>query len=149
MKRTQQILMALFWAQLLIPALLYVGGEFLDVDMAFLSDCPSNVRYVVSTVMILLSLTLIPLALRLFKFRKIHDDLIARQAFALDKWGRARLIILGDLLLFNTALYYAFGFEPTFGYLAVVTLLTLPFVYPTMNRCLTETEDEQEEGSEA
>lgn len=140
--------MTLFWGQLAIPAMLYVCGEFLDVDMAVLSGCSPTVRYAATAAMILFSLALIPLALRLFKFRKIHDDLIERQAFALDKWGVVRLMILGDLLLLNTVLYYAFGFEPAFGYLALITLLAMPFVYPTMNRCLTETE-EPGEGAEA
>ena len=132
--------MVLFWGQLVVPTLLYVCGEFLHVDMAVLSECAPTWRYAVSTVMILLSLALIPLALRLFKFGKVRRDLAEHGAEALGKWGRIRLLMLGDLLLANTVLYYAFAYEPAFGYLAVVTLLTMPFVYPTKNRCLTETE---------
>jgi len=142
LKQTQRKLLVLFWAQLAVPALVYVCGEFLQVDMAFLSDASPAVRYTVSTVMILASLALIPLALKLFRIARIHADLVGRGAAALSKWGCVRLLILGDLLCLNTIFYYLFGFEPAFGYLAVVTLLTLPFVYPTMNRCLTETEED-------
>ena len=136
------MLLVLFWAQLAWTALIYVCGEFLHVDLAFLSGASPSVRYIVSTVMILLSLALIPLALKMFRIGRIRADLVGRGAPALRKWGCVRLLILGDLLFLNTILYYLFGFEPAFGYLAVVALLTLPFVYPAMNRCLAETEED-------
>ena len=145
MKQTRDVLMIIFWGQLLLPVAFYVCGDFLDVDLAVLSGVSAQERYVVSVVMILLTLALVPLALRLFKVKRIHDDLISRQAEALRKWGSLRLAILGILLSVNTILYYIFGFEPAFGYLAVVVMLTLPFVYPTMNRCLSETEELVEE----
>ena len=43
----------------------------------------------------------------------------------------------------NTLLYYIYGFEPAFGYLAVMVMLTMPFVFPTMSRCKAETEEEK------
>ena len=143
MKKTHDMLIVLFWSQLIVPAIIYVCCEYLNVDLAFLAGTSENGRYVVSTVMILATLALLPLALRLFKFQRIHNDLIERRADALHKWGIIRLIILGDLLLINTLLYYAYGFESAFGYLAVVTLLAMPFVYPTMERCYAEVEDEK------
>ena len=148
MKQTRDILMTIFWLQLIIPALLYVGCEFFSLDLALLSDTQPQVRYVVSTVMILLTLAMVPVALRLFKLHRVSDDLLMRKAEALRKWGLLRLVILGDLLVANTLLYYVFGFEPAFGYLAVVVLLTLPFVYPTMNRCLAEVEPNDEDVAE-
>ena len=45
------------------------------------------------------------------------------------------------LLVSNTLLYYLYGFEAAFGYLAVMVMLTMPFVLPTMNRCKAETEE--------
>ena len=45
---------------------------------------------------------------------------------------------MGALLVVNTFLYYAFEMEPSYGYLAVVTLLCMPFVIPTMSRCEEE-----------
>jgi hypothetical protein len=57
------------------------------------------------------------------------------------KWGGIRILILGLLLVVNTLLYYIYGFEPTYGYLAVMVMLTMPFVLPTMGRCKAETEE--------
>ena len=31
------------------------------------------------------------------------------------------------------------GYEPAFGYLAIITALVMPFVVPTMKRCEAET----------
>ena len=148
MKKTRDLLMVLFWAQLIIPAVIYVCCEFLDVDLAFLAGTSEKARYVVSTVMILATLALLPLALRLFKFQRIHNELVDWRAEALGKWGIIRLVILGNLLLINTLFYYAYGFESAFGYLAVVTLLTMPFVYPTLERCYAEVEDDKQKSEE-
>jgi hypothetical protein len=143
MKQTRKLLTLLFTLICVIAAALYVGGEFFDMDIAWLSDCSRDTLFAVQTVVILLSLALVPLALRLFKFRRIHDDLVARKAQALKKWGTLRLLMLGLSLVGNTLLYYLFGTEPAFGYLAVITMLVLPFVVPTRKRCEAETTEEE------
>lgn len=145
MKRTHNILMAVYWLMLLVAAGIYVCGEFLEVDMAWLSSDESRqAGIVVQMVMILLTLGLVPLALYLFKMKRIHASLLENPSEALLKWGVVRIIILGLLLLCNTLLYYIYGFEPAFGYLAVMVMLTMPFILPTMSRCKAETEEEKE-----
>ena len=131
--------MIIFWAGFIMAATLYVCGDLVGLDMGAFADASPTTVYAVSTVMILLTLALVPLALRLTKMRRVRDDLTSRGAQALAKWGTLRLLVLLSLLVVNTFLYYVFGFEPTFGYLAVIVVLTLPFVYPTMDRCLAET----------
>ena len=49
-----------------------------------------------------------------------------------------KIVVLGLLLVVNTSLYYAFELEASYGYLAVITLLCMPFVIPTMSRCEEE-----------
>ena len=137
MKRTRNILMVLYWLLLLVAAGIYVCGEFLEVDMAWLSSDESRqMGIVVQMVMILLTLGLVPLALYLFKMKRIHASLVENPSVTLLKWG--------ILLVCNTLLYYMYGFEPAFGYLAVMVMLTMPFVLPTMSRCKAETEEEKE-----
>lgn len=142
MKRTKNILMTLFWSLLFVAGIIYLIADVLDVDIAFLSNVSQQGRFVVSTTMILLTLALVPTSLRLFRFKRVSADLLSRKEKALCKWGTIRMTTLGMLLIVNTVLYYAFGFEPSFGYLAVVVLLTMPFVFPTMSRCVAETEPE-------
>ena len=67
--------------------------------------------------------------------------LMENPSAALLKWGIVRILTLGILLVCNTLLYYMYGFEPAFGYLAVMVMLTMPFVLPTMSRCKAETEE--------
>lgn len=74
------------------------------------------------------------LALRLFKFEAVHRDLITRKAPALLKWGMTRLALLLVPLLVNTLLYYIY-MNTTFGYMAIIQFLCLPFVFPSQNRC--------------
>jgi hypothetical protein len=55
------------------------------------------------------------------------------------KWGMARIIIIGFPMVVDTLLYYIY-MNTTFGYLGIMLLLCLPFIFPTLNRCLDETE---------
>ena len=144
MKKTRNLLMAIFSGSLLLAAILYILGEFLHVDMGIFAEATRQQRFVCSTVMILLTISLLPLSLRLFKFKRISNDLQQRKAPALARWGTLRLSIMGALLVVNTFLYYAFELEASYGYLAVVTLLCMPFVIPTMNRCKVEVEEVKE-----
>ena len=82
------------------------------------------------------------LALRLFKFEAVHRDLITRKAPALLKWGMTRLALLLVPMLVNTLLYYIY-MNTTFGYMAIIQFLCLPFVFPSAGRCLAETTEEE------
>lgn len=144
MKETQRLLMLLFWSILLQAGVLYLIGDVMDIDIGVFSGTSREARFLPTTLMILVTLALVPLSLRLFKFRKMADDLVRRKEVALKKWGVIRLTILEFLLVANTLLYYLYGFEPSFGYLAIVVLLTMPFVYPSMSRCINETEPKEE-----
>ena len=79
------------------------------------------------------------LALRLFKFEKIHQELISAKAVALRNWGVIRLVMLLFPLWADTLLYYIY-MNTTFGYLGIILVLCLPFVYPSLSRCEAETE---------
>ena len=144
MKQTRNILMTIYWLLLLTAATIYICGDYFEVDMAFLaSDDDRQTGIIVQMIMILITLCLVPLALRLFKFEKIHLALVKTSSAALLRWGIIRILVLGLLLIVNTLLYYIYGFEPAFGYLAVMVMLTMPFVFPTMSRCKAETEEEK------
>ena len=134
--------MTLFCCFLTIAAAIYVAGEFLLLDMGMFSSASRQQQFISSTVMILLTISLLPLALRLFKFKHIQADLQKRQALALLRWGGLRMTVIGLLLVVNTLLYYAFEYESTYGYLAVVVLLCMPFIIPTMGRCMAEVSHE-------
>lgn len=98
-----------------------------------------SAEFAVLTLMELLTVCSIPLALRLFKFRKVHEDLKERRESALLKWGSLRMMLLADTMLFNVVLYYLFA-NVAFGYMAIILFFCLAFVFPTMSRCQSEIE---------
>ena len=83
------------------------------------------------------------LGLRLFKFPMIHTQLVTEKEPAMLKWGLLRLFVLEVPMIVNTYLYYMY-MNPTFGYLAIILLLTLPFVFPSEGRCLDETNENRD-----
>jgi hypothetical protein len=95
-------------------------------------------EFVALTTMELTTLAMAFLGLRLFKFPMIHTQLVTEKEPAMLKWGLLRLFILEVPMVVNTYLYYMY-MNPTFGYLAIILLLCLPFVFPSMNRCIAET----------
>ena len=97
-------------------------------------------EFILIFVMELVSLGAAFLGLRLFKIKTVHDDLVTRQEPAMMKWGTIRLLILEVPMLADTLLYYIY-MNTTFGYLAIILLLCLPFVFPSLGRCLGEVEN--------
>lgn len=139
MEKTRNILMMCFWWWLSVAIIIVVlyEGELLETGM--LTE-DASMEFVLTTLMELLSLAAVFVGLRMFKKKRIHDDLTTRKALALRFWGLIRLCIIGLPLSLNVLFYYLF-MNTTFGYMAIIMALCLPFVYPTLNRCLTETEE--------
>lgn len=97
--------------------------------------------FVLTALMEIISLGAAFLGLRLFKFKPVHNDLVNRKDTAMWKWGMTRLIILEAPMVINTLLYYIY-MNTTYGYLGIMLLLCLPFVFPSAGRCLAETTEE-------
>ncbi len=95
------------------------------------------VEFIVTTVMELLTICVIPLSLRLFKFGRIKRRLCASPA-SLLRYGSLRLALLTAPMVVNTLLYYLYVAVP-FGYLAIILLIAGIFVYPSKSRCMAET----------
>jgi len=116
---------------------LYESGV---LESGVLADSKQT-EFLAMTSMELSSLAGAFLGLRLFKFQKIHDALVTQKEPALLKWGLLRLLILEVPMVSNTYLYYIY-MNTTFGYLAIILLLCLPFVFPSLSRCIAETTEE-------
>lgn len=132
--------MAVYIAQVLL-ALVFVVLFELDVLPVGIKANDKQSEFLLTALMELVSLGAAFLGLRLFKFSFVHNDLIRRREPAMWKWGLARLLILEAPMVIDTLLYYIY-MNTTFGYLAIILLLCLPFVFPTLNRCLAETSEE-------
>ena len=95
-------------------------------------------EYYVAIAMELITICLIPVSLRLFKFQGIKRAFQSSAELALRQWGSVRLLMLTLPMLVNCWLYYQF-MNVAFGYMGIIGLLSLCFVYPSKARCNQET----------
>ena len=140
MKKVSKQLMAFYIAQIALALVVVVLFELDVLPVGVMADDKQS-DFIFTALMEIVSLGAAFLGLRLFKFKAIHDDLVKRQEKAMWKWGMARLIILEAPMVIDTLLYYIY-MNTTYGYLAIIMLLTLPFVFPSENRCIAETSEE-------
>ena len=140
MKEVSKQLTFLFVLMIAIALTIVLLNECGVVESGALADSKQT-EFVAMTMMELASLAAAFLGLRLFKFKKIHQDLVNRKEPAMRQWGILRLLTLEVPMVVNTYLYYMY-MNATFGYLAIILLLCLPFVFPSYNRCVSETTEE-------
>lgn len=138
-KQSQKILLINFWLAIAIVLLMIVFYELEILEPTLLA---SHVQWVfgLQILMEIATIALIPLALKMFSFKWVHRKLVEGKGNALLSWGTTRLNMLCVPMLVNTFLYYQV-MSPAFGYMAIILLLCLFFVYPSMGRCVAETED--------
>lgn len=140
MKKVSKQLTAFYIAQVALALVFIVLFELDVLPVGIMSEDKQS-EFVLTALMEIVSLGAAFLGLRLFKFKAIHHDLVTREEKAMWKWGMTRLLILEAPMVIDTLLYYIY-LNTTFGYLAIILLLCLPFVFPSLNRCLAETSEE-------
>ncbi|MCD8297123.1 MAG: hypothetical protein LUC88_06070 [Prevotella sp.] len=141
MKKTINILRAELLASIIVAVSVVIIYETETLLPGDLSE-NKNVEFLLTSIMELLTICLIPLSLRLFKFAKIHQILVATREKGLRKLGSMRMLSLCLPMVVNTILYYQF-MNVTFGYMAIIGLICLPFIYPSKGRCISETREKE------
>ena len=81
----------------------------------------------------LITIVFIPVALRMFKTKDVEKRLEDGDIKAFRKWGLVRILMITVPLVLNTLLYYSF-MNTTFGYMALILLICLPFIYPAARK---------------
>lgn len=142
MKKVSKQLMLVYVLLVAVALAIVVLYELGVLESGVLADSKQT-EFVAMTGMELTTLVAAFLGLRLFKFPKIHADLVTREEPAMLKWGMLRLLVLEVPMVCNTYLYYMY-MNPTFGYLAIILLLCLPFVFPSEGRCIAETTEAEQ-----
>ena len=140
MKKVSKQLMVFYIVQIVMALVIIVLFETGELPVGVMAADKQS-EFVLTALMEILSLGAAFLGLRLFKFQAIHRDLVSRKEPAMWKWGMTRLLILEAPMVINTLLYYIY-MNTTFGYLGIILLLCLPFVFPSLSRCLAETTEE-------
>lgn len=140
-KAVQRLLMVQLLFYVLSSAILVCGYEAEVFLPGALAD-DSAFQYVVLMIMELLTICTIPLSLKLFSFRMVKARLEKDGLKALKRFGTLRMSMLGMPLLLNTFFYYQF-MAVAFAYMAIIGLLCVTFVYPSMGRCMNEIQCEK------
>lgn len=140
MEKTVKNLRMLFLCSItvaLIIVLLYETEILLPGALAL----NNRLCFVVATIMELLTIAIIPFALRLFKFRKVNGKLTESETTRWDnllKYGSVRILLLAIPMIINVVCYYLFTLT-AFAYMAIILFLCMFFVYPTVDKCIAET----------
>ena len=138
MEKVRKRLLAEFLVPIIICLVIVVLGEFNVFPTGVLTG-NTQVEFVLLAAMEIITICMIPLALRLFRFGKIHSQLVEQRERGLQKWGTIRLEMLTVPMVVNTLLYYL-TMNAAFGYLAIILTLCMFFVVPTKERCNVEIE---------
>lgn len=136
-KMTTRKLQLFFWGNILVALFIVIVNEtMLSTESGLLAGDDAHIEFVLVMIMELLTLAIVPLALRLTKIKRVAQYM---------EQGLAKYMVVAllrnDMLAFpmiiNTILYYVY-MKPSFGYMAIILLLCMPFIYPSRSRVAVE-----------
>lgn len=132
MKKTVNILRTLFIASVGIAVVVAALYELDILPSGVLADRPQD-EFLCTIAMELVTIVFIPIALRLFKTKDVDRRLDEGDIKTFKTWSIVRILMITVPLLMNTLLYYLF-MNTTFGYMALILLICLPFIYPATRK---------------
>lgn len=129
---TIKTLRAILLFNIAFPVLFAVLFELDILPSGTLTGMPET-EFLVTIVMELLTIVTVPTALRLFKAKNVEQRLEEGDEEQFKKWSLVRIFMITETLLANTLLYYLF-MNTTFGYMALILLICIPFIYPVAQK---------------
>ena len=132
MKKTVNILRTLFIASVGIAVVVAALYELDILSSGVLADRPQD-EFLCTIAMELVTIVFIPIALRLFKTKDVDRRLDEGDIKTFKTWSIVRILMITVPLLMNTLLYYIF-MNTAFGYMALILLICLPFIYPATRK---------------
>ena len=139
MKKIQTVLLWELWISVALSLVLVVLFENSILYSGLLAT-EKSAEFITLSVLEIVTISFIPLALRLFKIKIVRRQLVSEiKEHRLLQWGSIRLSMICIPMFINTLLYYLY-MNVAFGYMAIILFLCLFFVYPSMQRCLSETD---------
>lgn len=142
MKRIRNILMAEMLSCITITLAIIILYETEIILPGSLAD-DQNTEFLVVSLMEILTICMVPLSLRLFKFKRVRQSIVSDGGHRLAKWGSIRIMMVCMPMIANALFYYLYGFNVAFGYMGIICLICLVFINPTMSRCISETRSEE------
>lgn len=125
-------LLMFFYTYVALAACLVGIGEYGTVFDSVDTSSGGNQEYTVLTVMELLTVCLLPLALKIMGTKRVKES--ARKSDRkYTAIAAARLAMIGVPIIINILFYYVF-MNVAFAYLAIIGTVCLAFVYPNRGR---------------
>lgn len=122
-----------FWIPVIISLIIIVLYEN-EILLPGVWGTDKIADYYVAIAMELITICLIPLALRMFKFKKVQASVKKDSEHNYMRWASLRIVMLTLPMMVNAWLYYQF-MNVAFGYMGIIGLLCLVFIYPSKTRC--------------
>lgn len=141
-RQVQRILLCNFFIMIGLALLLVCFYECEWIPITSMAE-NAQLLFVLQVLMELVTIVVIPVALKMFSFKPLRRRLIEGKGDSLLVWGTLRLNMLSVPMVFNVFFYYQ-SMSPAFGYLAIIIFLCLFFIYPSLDRCEAETSEPQE-----
>ena len=135
MKKCARKLQAIVYSAIGLSLLMII---LFETDILAPGSCGGNMTAEFYTLMAaeLITICVVPLALWMFRAKTIKQKLISGKEHSLLRFGILRLSLLIVPMVANTLLYYMFML-PSFGYMAIILFLSIFFVFPSMERCVS------------
>lgn len=137
-KKVRNILRAEMFCSLCLMAVI-IGLYENEVLLPGFIEENSMAEFILLTAMELLTVCTVPLAMRLFKFSFVNRAIDSMPEQGLLFWGTIRMLLVCIPVVFNMLFYYLTSLKVAFFYMAVIGIICLIFINPTMRRCLAET----------
>jgi hypothetical protein len=142
MKKTKNILLVEFVCSLAISLTIVILFETdIFVDFRGLYAGLKQNEFILSFIMELITIIVIPISLKMIKIKRIKTYLTEDKELSpkrLLNVGTFRILMLSLPMIVNILLYYLY-WQTTFGYMAIILFFCLFFVFPSSDRCESET----------
>lgn len=142
MKQAVKILTIKYFIVLAFALAIIVCGENDWFNNVGIMHDNKNSDFIMTSLMEIISICLIPVSLRLFKFKKVRNDISSDNTefhSSFIAWAIIRLDMLQIPMIVNAVLYYLY-MNVAFGYMGIILFLASFFIFPTSERCNFEYE---------
>ena len=142
MKQAVKILTINYFIVLAFALAIIVCGENDWFNNVGIMHDNKNSDFIMTSLMEIISICLIPVSLRLFKFKKVRNAIQSDNTenhSSFIAWALIRLDMVQIPMIVNVILYYMY-MNVAFGYMGIILFLASFFIFPTLERCNFEYE---------
>ena len=142
MKQAEKILTINYFIVLAFTLVIIVFGENDWLNNVGIMHDDKSSDFIMTSIMEIITICLIPVSLRLFKFKKIRNGILSdttENHSSFIVWAIVRLGMLQLPMIVNAILYYMY-MNVAFGYMGIILFLVSFFIFPTVERCNFEYE---------